>query len=190
MRKSIIFAALVIAAAALTSSCQFMNAPGVGPSAQLEQDLRGAGGTADSDPIEVVESATGSAHLVNSAGFFRRVTFNVRRYEDGTVDGEFQLVAGAAIIHAEPTCFTIDGSIVRIAGIVENPLFVLNVPPGSGFVIQVSDEGEGANDDVDTTSRIFFNVPLEDLDGFCETGDAPGDLIQFALTQGNVQIHN
>lgn len=186
MRKVITFIGIMglIAAAA---SCRFASEPELSLSrGNLAPVVTGSGG--ESDPGPVVESATGSAHLVNSVGIFRRVSFNVRRYADGSVDGEFQLVAGAAIIHCEPTCFTIDGNRVRIAGIVEQALFVLNVPAGSGFVLQLSDEGEGH--EVDTTSRIFFNVPLEDLDTFCETGEAPGDLIQVPVTSGNVQIHS
>jgi len=188
MRKVITFLG-IIGLAAMAASCQLMSGQEFGVSAGRTLAPAVVGSAGEADPGPVVESATGAAHLLNSVGILRRVSFNVRRYADGSVDGELQLVAGASIIHCEPTCFTLDGNLVRIAGIVENALFVLNVQPGSGFVIQVSDEGEGSHDDGDTTSRIFFNVPIEDLDNFCETGDAPGDLIQFPLTSGNVQIH-
>jgi len=137
----------------------------------------------------VVESVTGSAHILISAGLFRRISFNVKRYEDGRVDGEWELVAGAAVIHGEPTCFTIDGSTVRIGGVVEFSPFTLNVAPGSEFIVQVSDNGEGSGDPEDGSSRVVFNVDPGGAGVFCETGEAPIDLPFFPIKAGDVVIH-
>lgn len=187
--RSILFAAGLLLAAAAAAGCGAINRPAIDPAAGSAAPSRSAGrGAGDATgPAEYL--VTGGAHFVNVTGLFRRVTFEMRQHADGTFDGEWNLVAGAAIIHGEPRCFRIvDGHTVRIGGVVENSHFVPNVAPGSGFVMMVTDDGEGANGTPDLTSRIYFNVPLADVDAFCETGTAPGPLPFDALTAGNVQI--
>jgi len=138
----------------------------------------------------VVHAVTGSAHWLTPDGFNRRLAFNAREYQDGTIDGEWQLVAGAAIMHGPVTCFTVIGDEARVGAFVDRALFT-SFLPGTDIGWLVRDGGEGAEDpsDQSTNVRAFRNSPPGTAAAFCETGETPAPIILEDIDRGNVQIH-
>jgi len=130
-------------------------------------------------------SASGAGHFFNTVNNVRvRDEFSVRSNADGTVDGEYQRVAGAAIIHGTITCLTVVGNVARIGGTIDRAAFTA-VGIGSEFLFQVTDVGEGGEDDL--WSRVAFNQPAGTAATFCETGAAPISLDPVER-EGNVQV--
>lgn len=139
-----------------------------------------------------VESVTGSAHTFQPAvggGFVRRrLTFTASRSADGTVEGSWQLVAGAAIVRGSITCFTIVGDAVRVGGVVEQSLFSTFVV-GSETGWYLEDNGEGAGDE-DIGGRLIFNPEAGTAAAYCAgTYTDPRVETVSELYGGNVQIH-
>ncbi len=142
----------------------------------------------------VVQSVTGAAHWQTPDGFYRRLTFNARKYADSYVGGEWQMVAGSAILHGTITCLNIlSPNEARIGGTVDEALFTL-FQAGTDIGWVVVDNGQGADAPLDMTSnlRAFRNAPPGSAERFCETGELPfggGDLAIESVTHGNSQIH-
>ena len=143
----------------------------------------------------MVGSVTGSAHLQVFAAQglgLRKLTFNAIRRVDGSVGGEWNIVAGASIIHGDIDCLNIlpGGGSARISGIVTDAKFTTFLP-GTAFAIQLNDNGNGSSGDADeaTSVRAFRNADPEVGRLFCETGEAPADLEFLMVEKGNVSIH-
>jgi hypothetical protein len=143
-----------------------------------------------------VLSANGSAHwtipLPNPFGVVvwnRTLSFNARKYEDGSVSGRFeyhQVVEGEAFVfNVDVTCFNVyDGNRAKIGGVIE----VSNDPtlPAGVFAwFQVFDNGEGAAAPPDRSSLIGFGDEAAN-EAFCSSPNLP----RFGPwdVQGNVQV--
>ena len=136
----------------------------------------------------VIGSASGGGHWITPDGLRRRLAFSVRRHADGTVDGEWQLVAGATIMHGSLTCLSIDGSTARVGGVVERSLFSLFLV-GTDVAWYVVDDGEGQGaDDATSNLRAFRNSAPGTAQAFCDTGAAPTPVTPDAISFGNVQV--
>ncbi len=128
---------------------------------------------------------TGSVYFATLAGGINHTQLTARRWTSGAVDGEWQVSSNGPVIHGRVTCVVVEGSVVRVSGIVERTRFT-TVPVGSGFGWQISDEGQGG---ADRATRLFFPADTAVADTFCRTGAAPVTLIFFNGLGGNVTIH-
>jgi hypothetical protein len=143
-----------------------------------------------------VVSANGSAHwtipLPNPFDvevWNRTLSFNARKYEDGSVSGRFeyhQVVEGEAFdFNVDVTCLNVyDGNRAKIGGVIE----VSNDPtlPAGVFAwFQVFDSGEGAAAPPDRSSLIGFGDEAAN-EAFCNSPNLP----RFGpwVIQGNVQV--
>ena len=135
------------------------------------------------------ESVTGHADFVTSNGLRFSYSFSAIRHQDGSVSGEFEnhvenALTGEFILKAHVTivCFTINGNVARIGGIIDRQSG-LPIPPGvapEGF-ITVVDNGEGHDAAPDLASPAALGPPFQ----HCETG-LPRPL--FPLERGNIQV--
>jgi len=143
-----------------------------------------------------VLSANGSAHWTiplpnpfDVVVWNRTLSFNARKYEDGSVSGRFeyhQVVEGEAFVfNVDVTCFNVyDGNRAKIGGVIE----VSNDPtlPAGVFAwFQVFDNGEGAAAPHDRSSLIGFGDEAAN-EAFCSSPNLP----RFGPwdVQGNVQV--
>ena len=100
---------------------------------------------------------TGSAHLqvlaANGLGL-RKLTFNAIRHADGSVGGQWNIVAGASIIHGEIDCLNIlpGGTVARLSGVVTSGKFT-SFQPGTAFALEVHDDGSGGDETCRDTTR-------------------------------------
>jgi hypothetical protein len=135
-----------------------------------------------------VASASGAGHFTNpDNGVFVRDDFTARVDADGAVNGEYQRVAGAAIIHGTITCLTVVGNEARIGGTIDRAFFT-PVGVGSDFLFRVIDNGEGEAT-TDQLSRVGFNQPAGAAAAFCTSGLEPVPL-PLNERQGNVQVRD
>ena len=143
-----------------------------------------------------VLSANGSAHWTiplpnpfDVVVWNRTLSFNARKYEDGSVSGRFeyhQVVEGEAFVfNVDVTCLNVyDGNRAKIGGVIE----VSNDPtlPAGVFAwFQVFDNGEGAAAPPDRSSLIGFGDEAAN-EAFCSSPNLP----RFGPwdVQGNVQV--
>jgi len=143
-----------------------------------------------------VLSANGSAHWTiplpnpfDVVVWNRTLSFNARKYEDGSVSGRFeyhQVVEGEAFVfNVDVTCLNVyDGNRAKIGGVIE----VSNDPtlPAGVFAwFQVFDNGEGAAAPHDRSSLIGFGDEAAN-EAFCSSPNLP----RFGPwdVQGNVQV--
>jgi len=143
-----------------------------------------------------VLSANGSAHWTiplpnpfDVVVWNRTLSFNARKYEDGSVSGRFeyhQVVEGEAFVfNVDVTCFNVyDGNRAKIGGVIE----VSNDPtlPAGVFAwFQVFDNGEGAAAPPDRSSLVGFGDEAAN-EAFCSSPNLP----RFGPwdVQGNVQV--
>ena len=154
--------------------------------------LSGNGGASEIQPYSGVSGhITGSAHFqvfaANGLGL-RKLTFNAIRHADGSVSGQWNIVAGASIIHGDIDCLTIlpGGEIARFSGVVTNALFT-TFQVGTAFAIQVVDNDAGP--DAASEVRAFRNAAPEVGRLFCETGEAPAEVEMMDMELGKIQIH-
>lgn len=183
---------LALAALVAVAGCSAENDPGpTGVSLErLEQST-----TEIQSLAGVAGSVTGSAHIqvfgIQGLGL-RKLTFSAIRAADGTVRGEWNIVAGASIIHGDVDCLNIlpGGQVARLSGVVTSAKFT-SFQPGTAFAIQVVDNGAGQSGAADETSevRAFQNLPPEVGRIFCETGEAPSDVDIMGIELGNITIH-
>lgn len=150
----------------------------------------------------VTGSATGSAHLTAfppELGLppgiaLRNFAFSAIRHADGSVGGQWQVVAGASILHGPIDCLAIapDGRSARISGLVTSAIFSTFVP-GTAFAMELFDNGPGASGDADVTTqlRAFRNADPAVARAFCESGTIPAgaDLDPLPTEHGNLTIH-
>lgn len=183
-------ALLLLAATACTSIPSTPSATG---------DTRDPAAMFSANPAGLVASLTGSAHLTALAPptppglALRNFTITAMLWGDGTVTGEWQLVAGATILHGNVDCMTVadDGKSARVSGIVEQAKFAAFLP-GTAFAMELFDNGSNpqANPDVTTALRAFRNATPEVGRAFCETGTVPAgaDLLPMPTEHGNIRI--
>jgi hypothetical protein len=143
-----------------------------------------------------VASASGGVHwtipLPNPFGVEvgnQPLTFNAKKYADGTVAGQFeyhQVALGESFnFHVEVTCMNVyDGNRAKIGGVIR----VSNdstLPPGVFAWFQVFDNGEGANAPPDQSSLVGFGDETAN-EAFCNSPNLP----RFGPwdVEGNVQV--
>jgi hypothetical protein len=145
-----------------------------------------------------IVSATGSAHwtipLPNQFGVTvenRTLSFNARKYADGTVSGHFEYhqvipeTGGAFKFNVAVTCLNVyDGNRAKLGGPVKvssDP----DLPPGTFAWFQVFDNGEGAEAPPDRSSLVGFGDEAAN-EAFCNSPNLP----RFGPwdIQGNVQV--
>jgi hypothetical protein len=109
------------------------------------------------------------------------------RHKDGSVSGQFENhVENAATgefflaAHVRITCFTINGNIARIGGVIERQTGIPAAPGTEGF-ITVVDNGEGGSASADLASPPGLG-PAEQ---HCESG-FPRPL--FPVERGTIQV--
>jgi hypothetical protein len=144
----------------------------------------------------VIQSVTGSGHVlvpaVGGGTVRRRLTFEARRYADGSIEGSFQLVAGAAIVHGTIGCFAVtrtsDGAATaRLGGTITDAKFTTFIE-GTDTGFFVVDDGEGGGAD-DRAGRLIFNAEPGTAAAFCDgTFTDPRAEQVLPLYAGNVQI--
>jgi hypothetical protein len=143
----------------------------------------------------VVASANGGVHwtipLPNpfDVEVQNRLSFNARRYGDGSVKGQFdyhQTVEGETFkFNVDVTCMNIyDGNRAKIGGVIK----VSNdptLPPGVFAWFQVFDNGEGSNALPDRSSLVGFGNEAAN-EAFCNSPALPRFGPWDVL--GNVQV--
>jgi hypothetical protein len=143
---------------------------------------------------QVVQSVTGSAHWKTPDGFLRRFSFFGRKFADGFVDGEWNMVAGSAILHGTVTCMNVlSPNEARLGGTVDQSKFSL-FQAGTEIGWLAVDNGQGVNapDDMTSNLRAFRNAPTGTAERFCLYGELPfpgSDLGVDDITRGHTQIH-
>jgi hypothetical protein len=152
--------------------------------------------SAAAEPGAPVASANGGAHwtieLPNPFGvevWNRALSFNARKYADGSVDGHFeyhQVVEGEAFVfNVDVTCMNVyDGNRAKIGGVIvvsNDP----TLPPGMFAWFQVFDNGEGTDGPADESSLVGFGDEAAN-EAFCNSPALP----RFGPwdIQGNVQV--
>jgi len=183
---------LLILGAACTADDRGLVAPSATPGASAALTPASAG---------VAGSATGSAHLTvfpppTPPGLaLRNFTFSAVRHVDGSVNGEWQVVAGATIIHGLVDCLTIapGGHTARMSGLVESVMPVgSSFMENTAFAIELFDNGPGESAELDVATQLaaFRNAAPEVGRAFCETGTTPPDtdLNPLPLEHGNFTI--
>jgi hypothetical protein len=136
------------------------------------------------------ESVTGHVDFVDTVTNLRfRYSVNAIRHQDGSVSGEFEnhvvnATTGAFVLraHVGIVCFTVNGNVARIGGIIEQAAGA-GPPPGLEGFITVVDNGEGGNAVPDLASPPGV-APGSAL-AHCTTG-LPRPL--FPVEHGNVQV--
>jgi hypothetical protein len=161
----------------------------------------------------VVESVTGSSkiHIVGTgpcAGQFATRSLTVRKYEDGTVDGQSQVhvmreqgsgpdVCDGDLYHAELNCLQVFGNVAIASGPITRTNDAAAEFLGRTIVLALQDNGEGANDEADRLVRVpplpFGPYPATatcmsfSLAAIQAALLAPGT--GYEVEAGNVQIH-
>jgi hypothetical protein len=145
-----------------------------------------------------VASASGGVHwtigLPNPFGVVvgnQPLTFNAKKYADGTVTGQFeyhQVALGESFnFHVEVTCMNVyDGNRAKIGGVIR----VSNdptLPPGVFAWFQVFDNGEGANAPPDQSGLVGFGNETAN-EAFCNSPNLP--LFGPWDVEGNVQVRS
>ena len=133
------------------------------------------------DDNPVVQSASGSAHLIGEA---REVTrqFVMRKYADGTVDGWYHALRrgpGGAHIRVRIECLHVVGNEAWATGEIVDAINPNNI--GLPFSFHMVDHGEGdesAPDEFGSAWGQYFD---------CETEP---DLPMALLTIGNLQVRD
>jgi hypothetical protein len=153
----------------------------------------------------VIESMTGSGHYRTASGLLRTFSMNARKYQNGTIRGEYQYYnrGGELREHGKITCFTINGNSGWIAGYMEKI-----ARQGGGYikvdpydrVWRVVDNGEGKNAPPDQISVILSpgespipgEPPLPDstitsAGQYCD--ETPNIPSLHNIEGGNIQVH-
>ena len=145
-----------------------------------------------------VGSASGGVHwtieLPNPFGVEvgnQPLTFNAKKYADGTVTGQFeyhQVALGESFnFHVEVTCMNVyDGNRAKIGGEIVSSNDPVQVP-GRFAWFQVFDLGEGANAPPDRSSLVGFGNEAAN-EAFCNSPALP----RFGPwdVRGNVQVRS
>jgi hypothetical protein len=111
--------------------------------------------TVSAAPNSVINSATGSGHMVRPDGTFRSFSFSARKYADGRVDGQLQLNSRGfdVFVHIRVDCLRVVGNTAYMSGRITH-----TSNPAEGEIDElnraiVRDNGEG-DGVIDQVSRI------------------------------------
>jgi hypothetical protein len=108
------------------------------------------------------------------------------------VNGEWNIVVGATILHGTLDCVTFlpDGRSARVSGIVESVKFSNIFQAGTAFAMLVVDTGEGSAAPPDRTSDLltFANQPPEVGRAYCEDGVEPAPVEPEDTLIGDFQV--
>jgi hypothetical protein len=143
--------------------------------------------TAPAAPNPVVNSATGSGHMVRPDGTFRSFSFSARRYADGSVNGQLQLNSRGfeVFVHIRIDCLRVVGNTAYMSGFITHTSNPAEGEIGELNRAIVRDNGEGRGV-IDQVSRIPANPGSVDQ-RTCV--DANEDLFPLRDVQrGNVQV--
>ena len=140
----------------------------------------------------VVESVTGSGSrtITEMEGDWRTFSFTARRYEDGTVDGQWVRIrrrsGGAADETSQGvvTCFTIVDDEVWLGGFATEGLS--SAPPMTGVAWRVKDNGQGANRPADQISLQYTGVGMGYPAVYCANRPTEPDLNN--IEAGDIRI--
>ena len=137
------------------------------------------------------DSVTGHAEFVNIPGNHVRFSLSAVRHADGRVSGELQshveTAAGEFLrnVHGTVICFTVNGNIARVGGIVDKLTGIPLVPPGPEFFMTIIDNGEGNKEPPDLASNARGG-PTGSAVTHCTTGITPVPV--FPVDRGNLQV--
>jgi hypothetical protein len=143
--------------------------------------------TAPAASNPVVNSATGSGHMVRPDGTFRSFSFSARKYADGRADGQLQLNSRGldVFVHIRIDCLRVVGSTAYMSGRVSHTSNTAEGEIGELNRVIVRDNGEGKGV-VDQVSRIPANPGSVDQR---TCNDSNLDLFPLRDVQrGNVQV--
>jgi hypothetical protein len=143
--------------------------------------------TVSAAPNSVINSATGSGHMVRPDGTFRSFSFSARKYADGSVDGQLQLNSRGfdVFVHIRIDCLRVVGNTAFISGRITH-----TSNPAEGEIDElnraiVRDNGEG-HGVIDQVSRIPANPGSVDERTCLDENE---DLFPLRDVQrGNVQV--
>lgn len=168
MRKQLM---MVLASAATLAACEseIVRPDGARPAASLEG---------------IEARATGAGHLLAANGELRKFSFSAVTHADGTVSGQFELVAGNAdlVAHGTVTCMAVVDGQAWIGGTLDRNS--IGAPFTHGWWRAV-DGGTDAPDQLSVL--VVANDPAGGLaQAFCDgrpTGFPPlNDIVQGAIT--------
>ena len=130
----------------------------------------------------LAQAVQGSAHI-EQAGELRTFTFSARRFADGSVTGEFQIIARQVdrVTHGRITCMTVLGNSAWIGVKIERDNS--GVSEGAEGRFRVVDLGSGQTDDL--VSLLAFNFTPGFAQAYCNNIPPNPPL---NLSQGEVVI--
>jgi hypothetical protein len=143
--------------------------------------------TAPAAPNPVINSATGSGHMVRPDGTFRSFSFSARKYADGSVNGQLQLNSRGfdVFVHIRIDCLRVVGNTAYMSGRITHTSNPAEGEIGELNRVIVRDNGEGGGV-IDQVSRIPANPGSVDQRTCL---DANEDLFPLRDVQrGNVQV--
>lgn len=144
--------------------------------------------SASAERNSVVESATGSGHMVRPDGTFRSFSFSARKYEDGTVNGELQLNSRGfdVFVHIRIDCLRVEDNTAYMSGRITHTSNVEEGVVGELNRWAVQDNGEGRAAPPDMVSSIPENEGNADPKT-CEddNSDRPTSRV---VQRGDVQV--
>ena len=114
----------------------------------------------------LTQAVQGSAHI-EQAGELRTFTFSARRMADGTVTGQFEIIARQVdrVTHGTVTCMTVLGNSAWIGVKIERDNS--GVSEGAEGRFRVVDLGSGQTDDL--VSLLAFNFTPGFAQNYCNT---------------------
>lgn len=132
----------------------------------------------------VIASATGSGNITQN-GSFRTFAFTAKLYEDGTAQGEAEVLnhVNHRTVHIEVDCLRVAGNRAYVGGRITNA--TNTALEGQRVLFAVEDNGEGANDPPD---RISLVVVLEPEDPTCADPETNGLIPNRIVERGNIQV--
>jgi hypothetical protein len=130
--------------------------------------------------------ATGSGHLLQANGELRKFTFAAITHQNGSVSGQFNLVAGNAdlVAHGTVTCMTVIDNQAWIGGTIDRNS--IGAPFTHGWWRAVDNAGTGATDQI--SLLVVANNPAGNLvQAFCD--DAPAAFPPLNdIAQGSISV--
>lgn len=128
---------------------------------------------------QVVQAARGSGHI-EQAGELRTFTFSAERRADGSVSGEFQIVARLVdrVVHGRITCMTVFGNSAWLGGVIERDNS--GVSTGAQARFRVVDLGQAPGGSPDLLSLLSFTFFPGAAQNYCNAAPSFPPLI---LTQ-------
>ena len=135
---------------------------------------------------QVVNSATGSGHMVRPDGTFRSFSFSARKYADGSVTGELQLNSRSfdVFVHIRINCLRVVGNTAHMSGLITHTSNPAEGEVGELNRVVVVDNGEGRGAPPDKVSGIPANPGSADQRTCLDGGLDPTRNVQ----RGNVQV--